>query len=526
MSIHSRITHHLLHAPPPTPPPPHTSPCSYFTTFPKQPHTHTHTCAGYVFASLNSCLVLDDGVTAQQCYDGTGSCPPGTIYRDLQLSTIETQLATSLVVLGAWLGCAVGSRPSELYGRRKTLLVNNIAFLIGGVLTAVGEKNCLFLGRFVAGFGVGLESVVVPVLLAEISEPSTRGLITIVHQVQLTLAIFLVSLVSYGFVTTVNHGWQYVQAGTCIPSLIMLVCMAYIPESPKWLLRQGLKTEAEITMQKLRPPGYDISSEIDTIVRETRGAENTSGGGEVTWKEVFACKKAVIIGCGLTFFQAMTGINSVIFYSTTIFSFAGFSEGILATASVGVVNFLVACLAAYLVDKMGRKILVLGGTYLMLGSLIVLSSVLISNGGSESGIVAVLSIITFIIGFSIGLGAVTWVILSEIMPTRLRTKAISLFLSISWGCNLAIGLSTLSLIDFLGGVESCDTDDCIQTSQKHGVAYLYYVFAAVTMICLFFIHLLVPETRGKTPEELMAEDPSQSMTTPLLYTGADENALQ
>lgn len=418
----------------------------------------------------------------------------------------------------------VGSKPSELYGRRRTLLVNNIAFIVGGILTAVGEKNSLFVGRFVAGFGVGLESVVVPVLLAEISEPSTRGTITIVHQVLLTLAIFVVSLVSYGFVTTVNHGWQYVQAGTCIPAVLMLLFSAYVPESPKWLLRQGMQSEAEVIMRRLRPLGYDITSEINTIIKETREGESSSGGGEVTWKEVFACRKAVIIGCGLTFFQAMTGINSVIFYSTSIFGFAGFSEGILATTSVGIVNFLVACLSAYLVDKMGRKIIILGGTYLMLGSLLVLSSVLISNGGSESGIIAVLSVIIYVFGFSIGLGAVVWVILSEIMPTRLRTKAVSLFLSISWGCNLAIGLSTLSLIDFLGGVEKCGTDDCIQSSQKHGVAYLYYVFAGLTVLSLLFLHFLVPETKGKTPEELMADDTTQ-ITRPLLYT-ADENGLQ
>lgn len=188
---------------------------------------------GYVFACLNSCLVTGDANDASKCYydtdDSHNACPPGTIYNQLNLSTLDAQLATSLVVVGAWISCMLGSYPSELYGRRKAIIFNNINFIVGAVLCSISSKTSLFIGRFILGLGVGLESVVVPVLLAEISTPETRGTVTLVHQVLLTLAIFVVSLVSYGFVTYVSHGWQYIQAGAVVPSIIQLIFQSYIP---------------------------------------------------------------------------------------------------------------------------------------------------------------------------------------------------------------------------------------------------------------------------------------------------------
>jgi len=249
---------------------------------------------GYGFASLNSCLVLDPGTTEVECYEGTASCPPGSLFRSIELNVEETQLATSTLILGAWVGCVLASRPSELYGRRKTLIYNSIFFLAGGVLCAIGDKPALFLGRIIVGFGIGVESVVVPTLLSEIAEPSSRGTITIFHQILLVSAIFLVSVVSYGCVMHIEHGWQYVQAGTCFPAIFMLVLMKYIPESPKWLLRKGLRSEAEQTLLPLRPEGHNIAAEVDEILLELSSSPSspsslsTNGGKDdvVTWSDL------------------------------------------------------------------------------------------------------------------------------------------------------------------------------------------------------------------------------------------------
>jgi MFS family permease len=139
---------------------------------------------GYALAALNSCLVTgSDNKSAASCFDGSdSSCPTGTLYNDLELSTVEAQIATSLAILGAWIGSALGSSPSETFGRRKTLLFNNLLFIIGIGLTAYGSKLTLMAGRLILGVGVGVESVIVPVLLSEIASPQTRGKITTLHQ--------------------------------------------------------------------------------------------------------------------------------------------------------------------------------------------------------------------------------------------------------------------------------------------------------------------------------------------------------
>lgn len=214
---------------------------------------------------------------------------------------------------------------------------------------------------------------------------------------------------------------------------------------------------------------------------------------------MFVWKKSVIIGSGLMFIQAMTGINSVIFYSTTIFGFAGFKDSILATASVGAVNVLTSVLATTLVETMGRRTLLLIGTSIMLVSLLVLSMILWHGGGigeSSQGLVAVVAVLVYIFGFAIGLGSVCWAVMTEIMPTRLRTKAVSLFLSLNWGANLIVGLVTLTAIDFCGGVQHGMNEDEKSNAEKIGVAIVYFIFAAITFVGLVFIYTLVPETKG------------------------------
>ncbi len=235
---------------------------------------------------------------------------------------------------------------------------------------------------------------------------------------------------------------------------------------------------------------------------------------DVTWDEVFQCRRAVIIGCGLTFFQAITGINSVVFYSTTIFELAGFSQSIIGTTIFGLLNFCMTLVSTVLIDKTGRRVLLLRGTYIMLFALVLLSSVLLSKlQDNVQGGIAVAAVLVYVIGYAIGLGAVVWTILSEIMSTRLRMKAVSLFLSLNWGSNLAISLLTLVAIDGLGGVKGNMDDEDESDAQKKGVAILYLIFAGFTALSLVFIHMLVPETKGASP-----------VRTPLIIRdGGEEN---
>ena len=161
----------------------------------------------------------------------------GTIYNDIRLSTADAQLATSLIIVGAYIGCLMGSSISERFGRKTSIVWNNIFFIAGALMCGLADNiELIFVGRAITGLGFGIETVVVPVLLSEVARPENRGKLTTMHQLQLTLGIMAVGLVSYGFVLYVDQGWRYVQLIYALPSVAMICFSAYIPESPKYLV--------------------------------------------------------------------------------------------------------------------------------------------------------------------------------------------------------------------------------------------------------------------------------------------------
>ena len=159
----------------------------------------------------------------------------------------------------------LGNGPSEQYGRRLTTLGNNLFFLVGAALCCVSDKWVLFVGRFICGLGVGVESVVVPVLLSEIASPDNRGTITTLHQLTITFGIFVAGIFGFAFVNYVSSGWIIVQAFIAVPAGIMLLFMSLIPESPKWLLVHGRREDAAATMRALRPQGYAFEDEVRDV---------------------------------------------------------------------------------------------------------------------------------------------------------------------------------------------------------------------------------------------------------------------
>lgn len=282
----------------------------------------------------------------------------------------------------------VGAKPTEIYGRKKSFLFNTVFFIIGAVLTATGNFVLLFIGRFISGIGVGMTSVVPPMLLAEIAPEEHRGIITTLHQLQITFSILLVAVIAYGFVTYVEHGWQYIQSFSAIPAILCLIFQDYIPESPKWLIQNELKNidekdeqvvidtllvsengkEALKILNRLRQdtPEEEVKNELVSLIKEANHVKLNAHTNEVSWSEIIVDnRQAFIIGCGLMAFQALTGINSVVFYSTTIFSLAGFSESIIGTILYGIVNMGMTVVAAGFIDKMGRKVLLLNGSIVM-----------------------------------------------------------------------------------------------------------------------------------------------------------------
>lgn len=308
---------------------------------------------GNLLGSLNASLVTGEGDNGEACFnhdDDVGiGCPIGSIYDDFDLTTIEASMAVAVLFVSGWAASLNANIPLEYFGRKKTMLINACVLLAGALLTASGNFACLFIGRIVSGWGGGTVTVMCPVLLSEIAHPTSRGTVTAVYQVTVTGGIFMIAVFGFIFVTYVHHGWQFVQGMTGIPPLLVLTLSHWIPESPKWLVRRGFVTEAEETITHLRPEGFDITPEMDAIRSEMKpGAKEEE---QATWEEVFVSKRRIFMGCLMMWLQSITGINSITFYSTTIFGFAGFNQAILATASTGAMNCFMSFVSSTMADK-------------------------------------------------------------------------------------------------------------------------------------------------------------------------------
>eukprot|EP01102_Stenamoeba_stenopodia_P010738 TRINITY_DN3262_c0_g2_i3.p1 TRINITY_DN3262_c0_g2~~TRINITY_DN3262_c0_g2_i3.p1 ORF type:complete len:286 (-),score=50.85 TRINITY_DN3262_c0_g2_i3:23-880(-) len=231
----------------------------------------------------------------------------------------------------------------------------------------------LLVGRFVVGVGFGTASVVVPQLLGEISPKNIRGILTSMNQLAVTLGLLVTNLVWFGF-ENVSYGWQWTIWLSLIPAIIQILCFGLVPESPQWLVQRGRVTEATATLQRLRPRGWDVSVEMEEIEDALKLASANQG----SWKELFAFKRVVIIGIGAMAIQQLTGINAVMYYSSTIFGFAGVENKSAATIGVMALNVGMTIFSLWLIDRLGRKPLLLGGISVMVISLVVAGLALIA----------------------------------------------------------------------------------------------------------------------------------------------------
>jgi sugar porter (SP) family MFS transporter len=281
-----------------------------------------------------------------------------------------------------------------------------------------------------------------------------------------------------------------------VPAAALLIGMFFAPDSPRFLYAQGKKEEARDVLKRIRPAG--------TAEEELRDIEADVSTESKNWKELLrpAIRPALMVGIGLAIFQQVTGINTIIYYAPTIFQFTGISSNtssILATVVVGVVNVLLTIVALFLIDRIGRRPLLLGGLVGMVLSLVGLGvAFLFPNLGALSWI-ALACLVVYVGSFAIGLGPVFWLLISEIYPTSLRGRASSVATVANWAANLVVTLTFLTLIDLLG---------------KSGTFWLY---GLIGIGCWVFTYYLVPETKGRTLEEIQEkwEKDSQPAERPL-----------
>lgn len=396
------------------------------------------------------------------------------------LSIPEQGVVVSMILIGCILGALVGGHMTDRWGRKKTLIIASMIFIIGSFLLSICQSyECLIIGRLISGIGVGIVSVAAPLYISEISPPRHRGMFVSLYQLAVTLGILISFVVNYQCAESAN--WRLMFLLGAVPAALQFICLFFLPETPSWLFKQGEEKEGTSILQKLRY-GKNWMNQIEAM--KSAASPHRIG----SWKVVFSSKLrfVLLIGVVLSIFQQITGINTVIYYAPKIFEIAGFTSAtgaIAATMVVGTVNVLATIISVWLLDRIGRRKLLLVGAAGMAVSLIVLGGAFFIGSGwiNEAALVSLMAYVGF---FAIGLGPVTWVILSEIYPLKIRSKAMTVAVFANWGFNYLVSLSFLDLIQGMGG------------------AGTFLLYAAITILSFWFVYRFIPETRGKTLEEI------------------------
>jgi sugar porter (SP) family MFS transporter len=403
------------------------------------------------------------------------------IKQQFSLSTFPEELVVGMVLVGAATAALGGGRLSDRLGRRATLMLTSVIFILGALICAfAGSFQVLLVGRTVVGLGIGLASTTVPVYISEVSPPNARGWQVSLFQLAITIGILVAYLVDYAFAG--NGGWRWMLGLAVVPGLILGLGMLYLPESPRWLAKHGQTEKALKILSRIRGTS-NVAAEFQEIQSTL-----SQGSERGHWSELLspAVRPALVVGIGLAVFQQITGINTVIYYAPTILQSAGISSAsgaILATAGIGVVNVVMTLVSMWLIDRMGRRPLLLTGTAGIVITLGILGFAFLRPGGGLA-LVAVVTLMAYVASFAISLGPIFWLLISEIYPLKIRGLAEGTAAASNWAANLLVSLTFLTLVQALGPTRTF---------------WLYAFFAVAAWI---FAYYLVPETKGRTLEQI------------------------
>jgi MFS transporter, SP family, galactose:H+ symporter len=412
------------------------------------------------------------------------------------LSTAGQSIVAGIVLVGAVIGASVAGTLSDRFGRRRVILVTALMFVIGALLSAAADSVAmLIVGRLLIGIAIGVASMLTPLYLAEIAPAASRGAVTSLNQLCITLGILVSYLVGYAFATT-PEGWRWMLGLGAVPGAVLAAGMLVLPESPRWLAGHNRLPEAEAVLRRLRASAVEVADELARLRTDLR----REGGRLVPWSALLAprLRPALIVGVGLAMFQQITGINTVIYFAPQIFQAAGLSSAsvsILATAGVGAVNVALTLVSIWLIDRAGRRALLLLSLGGMAVTLLVLAAGFAIGTSGALAWITVLSVAAYVAFFAVGLGPVFWLLIAEIFPLAVRGRAMSLATISNWGFNLLVTVTFLSLIDLFG---------------RPGT---FLVYGVLTLVAVVFTAVLVPETKGRSLEEI--EDALEGRQQPL-----------
>ncbi|GMP38033.1 hypothetical protein CsSME_00009453 [Camellia sinensis var. sinensis] len=429
---------------------------------------------------------------------------------DLKISDVQLEVLMGILNVYSLLGSAAAGRTSDWIGRRYTIVLAAVIFFVGALLMGFATNYAfLMVGRFVAGIGVGYALMIAPVYTAEVSPAASRGFLTSFPEVFINAGILLGYVSNYAFSKLPTHlGWRFMLGIGAIPSVFLAVGVLAMPESPRWLVLQGRLGDAKRVLDKTSDSKAEAQLRLADI-KEAAGIPEECNDdvvpvpkrshGEGVWRDLIlhptpTVRHILLAGVGIHFFQQTSGIDAVVLYSPKIFEKAGITRKslkLLATVAVGFVKTMFILVATFLLDRVGRRPLLLSSVAGMIVSLATLGVSLSIIDHSEKKLIwavtlAFLSVLSYVATFSIGMGPITWVYSSEIFPLRLRAQGTSMGVAVNRVMSGMISMTFLSLYKAItiGGA--------------------FFLFMGVAIVGWLFFYTLLPETQGKTLEEMQS----------------------
>merc|ERR1711990_1308249 len=399
----------------------------------------------------------------------------------------------AIFCIGGMMGGSMVGFVSGRLGRKGGLLLNNIlvvvATLLMGFAKTAGSFHMLILGRLVIGINSGLNAGLAPMYLSEISPTSLRGALGTVYQLIITLSILISQILGMNNMLGTEEGWPWLLAITAIPAILQLATLPFCPESPKYLLLdQEDEMAAQTALGWLRGT-IEVHDEMDEMRQEQASMKLVP---KVTLKEMIrnsSLRQPLVIAMMMMLAQQLSGINCAIFYSTDIFEKAGLNDEAsqAATLGMGSMNVLMTVVSLILIEKAGRKTLMLVGLSSMLVmTTLLLVSLLTYESVPAMSYLAIAAVILFVVGFATGPGSIPWFFVTELFAQSGRPTATSIAVTVNWSANFLVGLAFVPLQRIMG-------------------AYVFILFMVIQLFFIIYVYFAVPETKNRTIEDITAQ---------------------
>ena len=409
------------------------------------------------------------------------------IQEDLGTNAFLNGLIVSGLLIGAMIGAGAAGPLSDRLGRHNLILIAAVIFSVGAIGAALSPNVAtLVFFRVVLGVAVGGAALIVPLYLSEVAPTEIRGAVASLNQLMIVLGILTAFIINYAL--SESEAWRWMLGLAAIPSAILLIGMLSMPETPRWLVSQNREDEARRVLMRTR-----TRDEAEGEIRDIKRVESREEGG---LRELGAgwVRPALVVAIGLAVFQQVIGINTIIYYAPTTLTNVGFeaSGAILANVGIGVVNVVMTLVAIRVVDRAGRKPLLLFGLVGMVLSLAVLgiSTLALPEPTTPSDPVAVITLLCltlFIASFAATWGPVVWVMLPEVLLLRIRGAAMGLAIFLHWGANFIVSLTFPVLLEAIG------------------IGLLFLGYALIGVLAFLFVRAFVTETKGQSLEEIEAD---------------------